>query len=113
MHSMRSETSDKNENMKTGILIKVHDSAGKQILAVADKELIGKKFEEGETCLEITESFYKGEEKTEEETIKAMKNAANINLVGKKAIALGIKAGIITKDSVIKIKEIPHAISIR
>jgi len=99
--------------MKTGILIKMHESSGKQLLAVADKELIGKKFEEGETCLDVTERFYKGEEKTEEEIIKAMKETANINIVGKKSIALGIKAEIITEDSVIEIKGIPHAISIK
>lgn len=99
--------------MKSGILIKIHQSAGKSILAVADKELIGKKFEEGETCLDVTERFYKGEEKTEEEIIKAMKESTNINIVGKKAVALAIKAGIITEDSVIKIKGVPHAISIK
>ncbi|MBL7100455.1 MAG: DUF424 family protein [Nanoarchaeota archaeon] len=93
--------------------MKVHESVGKKILAVADKELIGKKFEEGELCLDVTERFYKGEEKTEEETIKAMKDSQNTNLVGEKSIALGIKAGIITADMVIKIKGIPHAISIK
>ena len=66
---MRSKTSNKAENMKTGILIKIHKSAGKEILAVADKEIIGKKFEEGELCLDVSERFYKGEEKTEEEII--------------------------------------------
>lgn len=99
--------------MKSGVLIKVHVSAGKKILAVADKELVGKKFEEGERCLEVTERFYKGEEKTEEEAIKILKESSNTNLVGEKAIALGIKAGIITEDSVITIKGIQHAISIK
>ena len=64
-------------------------------------------------CLDVTERFNKGEEKTEEEIIKAMKDAININLVGKKSVSLGIKAGVITKDAVIKIKGIPHAISIK
>lgn len=110
---MRSKTSNKAENMKTGILIKIHKSAGKEILAVADKEIIGKKFEEGELCLDVSERFYKGEEKTEEEIIKAMKNSQNTNIVGKKSIALGIKAGIITEDAIITIEGTPHAISIK
>lgn len=113
MHSMRVKTPDKSKNMKSGVLIKIHESAGKKIIAVADKELIGKKFEEGERCLDVTERFYKGEEKTEEEIIKAMQESPNINIIGKKAVALAIKAGIITEDSVIKIKEIPHAIVIK
>lgn len=98
--------------MKSGVLIKIHESAGKKITAVADKELICKKFEEGERCLEVTERFYKGEEKTEQEVLNILKESANTNLVGKKAIKLGIKAGIITEDSIITIKGIPHAISV-
>ena len=113
MYGMRGETPYKSENMKSGILVKIHESSGASILAVADKELVGKKFEEGELCLDVTERFYGGEEKTEEEIISLMKESQNINLVGEKAVALGIKAEIITQDSVIKIKGIPHAISIK
>jgi len=99
--------------MKSGVLIKTHESAGKKITAVADKELIGKKFEEGERCLDVTGRFYKGKEKTEEEALKILKESTNTNMVGKKAVALGIKSGIITEDSIILIKGIPHAISIK
>lgn len=101
------------KNMKSGVLIKVHESMGKKIVAVADKELIGKRFEEGERCLDITERFYKGKEETEEEILKILKQSTNTNFVGKKAVALGVKAGIITKDSIITIKGIPHAISLK
>ena len=113
MYGLRSKASDKNKNMKSGVLIKIHESSENQILAVADKELIGKKFEEKGICLDITERFYSGEEKTEEEIIKAMKESTSVNIVGIKAINLGIKAGIITEDTVIKIKGIPHAISVQ
>ncbi|MBM3200106.1 DUF424 family protein [Candidatus Woesearchaeota archaeon] len=96
--------------MKSGVLVKIHESADKSILAVADKELVGKTFEEVDMCLNVSERFYKGEELSEEEVIKLMKNATNMNIIGKKAIAIGIKAGIITEDNVIKVKGIPHAI---
>ena len=36
----------------------------KNIVAVCDSELLGKKFESGKFQLDIKESFYKGEEKT-------------------------------------------------
>ena len=101
------------KNMKSGVLIKIHESAGKHIVAAADKELIGKKFKEGEICLDVSERFYNGEEKTEDEIIKIFKDSTNINIVGEKSVALGIKAGIITEESVIKIQGIPHAISIQ
>ncbi|MBU4501930.1 MAG: DUF424 family protein [Nanoarchaeota archaeon] len=99
--------------MKSGVLIKIHESTGNQIVAAADKELIGKKFKEGEICLDVSERFYKGEEKTDDEILKIFKDSSNTNLVGEKAVALGIKAGIITEDSVMKFEGIPHAISIR
>jgi len=99
--------------MKSGVLIKIHESMGKKIVAVADKELIGKRFEEGERCLDVTERFYKGNEETEEEVIKILKQSTNTNLVGKKSVALGIKAGIITEESIVTIKGIPHAISLK
>jgi len=98
--------------MKTGVLVKIHESAGNSILAVADEDLIGKTFDEGDLHLEITERFYKGEEKSEEEIIALMKGSTNTNIVGEKSIAIALKAGIITEDSVIKIQGIPHAISI-
>ena len=99
--------------MKSGVLIKIHESRGKRIVAVADKELIGKRFEEGERYLDITERFYKGKEETEEEILKILKQSTNTNLVGKKSVALGIKAGIITQESIIMIKGIPHAIGLK
>lgn len=89
--------------------IKIHNTGGRIVIAVADKELIGKTLEENNLELKITERFYKGEEKTEEEIIKILKEATNINLVGKKAINAALKAGIISKENILTIQNIPHA----
>ncbi len=99
--------------MKSGVLIKKHKSVDKEIVALADKELIGKTFEEGDLCLKVTERFYDGDEKTEEEIIKEIKKATNLNIVGEKAIKIAVKAKVITKDSIVKIQRVPHAISIK
>ena len=91
------------------LIVKIHKTPDKRmILAVCDKELIGKKFEQEGLQLDLNSDFYKGEEKTEEEILNLFKQAYIINLVGKKSIMLGSKQGIIKE--VIKIKEIPHAI---
>ncbi len=89
--------------------VKIHKTESREIIAVCDKELVGKKFINGEMQLDISERFYKGEEKSEEEIIKILKNCSCANLVGEKSVRLGIKIGIISKDNVIKIKGIPHA----
>jgi hypothetical protein len=49
------------------ILVKIHKSY-RPIVAVCDSELYGKKILEGEKQLDLTGQFFKGEEKTEEET---------------------------------------------
>jgi len=93
--------------------IKIHKSY-RTVIAVCDSDLIGKKFEEGKRQLDIRENFYKDEEATEEEAIKLMQfqavEDATFNIVGKESIMAAIKAGIITKSSVSKIKGIPFAL---
>lgn len=94
------------------IYLKVHAdllNPGNQIISLCDADLIGKRFEDGKRQLYVTEQFYKGEVKTEEEIIRILKYAQNINIVGKESISLALKAKIIDKNHVMKIKGIPHA----
>lgn len=91
------------------IYIKVHQNPTGKILAVCDKELIGKTFEDSKLCLNVSERFYKGELVDDVKLIKLVKAYDNINIVGKNSINLFLKEKIITKDHVIKIKNIPHA----
>ena len=87
------------------VYVKIH----KSIVAVCDEELIGKEFKEGKLSLKVSERFYKGEKKSEEEVKDIIMNATNLNIVGKKSIKIALDLGIINKDSIITIKDIPHA----
>lgn len=97
--------------------IKIHNSYRK-IIAISDSELLGKKFTEDNMQLDLNKEFYGGEEVNEEKAIEIIKaeNAddSTFNIVGEKAIATAIKAGIIDDkpDSIIKIKGIPHALGL-
>jgi len=91
------------------IYIKIHKSNNQEILAVCDKELIGKTFRDKDICLKITEDFYKGKLVKENKAIELMKNNNNINIVGEKSINLAIKSNLISEDNIIRIKKIPHA----
>jgi len=86
----------------------------RDVVAICDKELLGKTFEEGKAQLEVKESFYKGGEKTPEETIKIMKQMstedATFNIVGKESTQTALKAGIIDQESIGKIQGIPFAL---
>lgn len=83
------------------------------VVAICDKELIGKRFEQGKFQLYAKENFYKGEEKTPEEVKAIMKSLraedATFNLVGEKTIAIAIEVGIIYPENVGTISNIPYA----
>ena len=89
--------------------VKFHIKGDRTVVAICDEDLIGKTFEDKKACVEITERFYKGEKKTEKEVVVILQEATNINIIGKKSIALAIKQGILDKEAVRKIKRIPHA----
>ena len=91
------------------IFVKIHKTKFRDVIAVCDSNLIGKKFEEKDLQLTITERFYKGEAMAEEKIITLLENAENVNIVGKESIKIGIKAGIIIKKNIITIEGIPHA----
>jgi hypothetical protein len=89
--------------------VKIHESARGRIIAVCDEELIGKKFEEGDLILDVSERFYKGEIKKEEEVLDILKNEKNLNLVGEKTIKFAIDNNLINEEHVKTIDNIPYA----
>jgi len=97
------------------IKIKIHE-AYRNIVSVADADLIGKKFVDGNLQMDVKESFYNGHEVDESKAIRMMKAAAaddaTFNIVGEKSVQAAIKAGIIDKKGIIKIKGIPHALGL-
>jgi len=95
------------------ILIKIHKSY-REVVAICDSNLIGKKFEQGKFQLDLKESFYKGEEynakKTKEIIKKMSAEDATFNIVGEKSIQCAIETGIFTKENTKKIQGIPFAL---
>lgn len=86
----------------------------RDIVAICDSKLIGKKFEEGKFQLDIKESFFKGEEVNEEKVLKIMEDMAKedstFNIVGEESINLALKAGIIKEEGIKKIQGIPFVL---
>ena len=77
------------------------------ILIVTDSDIIGKKFEEGNKQLDLTNKFYEGKEKSEEEVKNLIKEAYVLHLTGKEAVALGKELGLV--ENIIVIDGIEHA----
>jgi uncharacterized protein len=79
------------------------------ILAVCDKEHLGKTFEEGELCFKASEKFYGGEEITPQELEKLLFQVDSANLFGNKCVEIALKKELISEKSIITICGIKHA----
>ncbi len=86
----------------------------RDVVAICDRELLGKRFEEGKFQLDIKESFFRGKESSEEEVLEMIKKMhvedSTFNIVGEKAIQVALNAGIISKEGIGKIENIPFAL---
>ena len=95
------------------MFIKIHSSY-RDVVAICDSELIGKRFEEGKRQLDIRENFYKDMKVTKQEAVRIIKQQAaedsTFNIVGEKAIEASIEAGVINEDSVDMIESIPFTL---
>lgn len=89
--------------------LKIHEVDGKKVVAVCDRALLGRSFEDGEISVEITERFYKGEIVSRSEVISVLQDAENINLFGDMAVGCAIESGLIDEEGIIRIAGIPHA----
>ena len=91
------------------MFMKKYEVDGKVIVAVCDKNIIGKKFKEGNLVLKLDESFYKGCEASEDEIKEALVCASIANIAGERSIACAVGCGCVDPDTVIYIDGIPHA----
>ncbi|HEA46261.1 MAG TPA: DUF424 family protein [Candidatus Pacearchaeota archaeon] len=86
----------------------------RDVVAICDKELLGKKFEEGKFQLDVKENFYKGELVSEEEAIKISesfsKEDSTFNIVGENSIKVALKTRMIEKEDVGEVEGIPFAL---
>ena len=91
------------------LIVKKHVNKNRLILAVCDKTLLNKKIENKEIILDLTSDFYKGESVDNKEFLELIKRAYILNVVGESAISLLVKAKIINKANVKKVKDTPYA----
>ena len=90
--------------------LKVHEGQKGKVVAVCDRELLGRVFESGGAVLDLAlyKDFYKGDLTGEEEVAKALANFWSANLVGEKAVGCALKLGLARKEDVIYIAGVPH-----
>lgn len=90
------------------MIVTMHHTPHGLLMALCDSSLLGQKISEETLQLDLTGRFYHGEEKTKEEVKKIIKIAYNINAVGEESIALLLEEGLVSKEGVKRIKNVPY-----
>lgn len=95
------------------IIINIMNSY-RDVVAVCDSEIIGKRFEEGKFQLDLTGGFFRGEEIDEKRAVDIMKRMsredATFNIVGENSVNAALEAGIIEEEGIKKIQGVPFAL---
>ena len=95
------------------MLIKVH-KATRLAVALCDSDLVGKVFNEGKYQLDLTGTFFLGEEKDKEEISELLdfyrKEDACFNIVGEKSCGVALKIGLISEKGILRVDGVPFAL---
>ena len=90
------------------IFCKVHGTGSNTVLAVCDKEILGKTLKEGKISFSASQSFYKGAEVGEEELRKKIREFGNVNIVGNKAVSIALEEKLVSQESIVEIAGVKH-----
>ncbi len=90
------------------MIAKKHLIQGRLFLALCDSELKGKIFEDKTKILNLSSSYFDGEEMGEERIIALLNNAESIHAVGEECVKLLLKVKMIEEQDILKVKNAPH-----
>jgi len=90
--------------------LKIHETDKGKIVAACDRELIGRVLEEGDVCLDLKtyKDFYVGELADKNSIKEALADFSSANLVGKKVVGIAVEDGVISKEYIKYIKDVPY-----
>ncbi|PUA33265.1 MAG: hypothetical protein B7O98_02185 [Zestosphaera tikiterensis] len=96
------------------VYVKVHkteedESGFGSVVAVCDKDLLGRTFRENEVILTINAEFFEGFLTTLDEALEYIRRAAIAVLVGEKAVSKAVSEGLVHPEAVLTVEGIPHA----
>ena len=93
------------------IYIKLHETEKGAIVAMCDKELLGKEFKEGKRELDLKKysDFYKGDlvNKSTAEKMISKESIYTANIVGKESVEVCIEKGLASGQDVAMIAGVP------
>jgi hypothetical protein len=79
------------------------------LLAVCDKDLLGKELKHGKVIFRVREEFYKGPLVNLDEAINLVRQSTVVNMVGGGIVKKAVEEGLIHPDAILLIQGVPHA----
>lgn len=95
------------------ISVRRHAAGNELLVAACDAALLGRRFEEGELCLELRAGFYEGERVDRRLFLEVLSLATIANLAGEETVGAAVEAGMVDPECVIRIGGVPHAQLVR
>jgi hypothetical protein len=91
------------------IYVKVHRSPGEVLVAVCDREILGRCFSEGDIRLEVSKAFYKGELVSLGRLSEFLSNASMANLTGNWVVGEALDLGFLSEEHILEVSGVKHA----
>ncbi len=100
------------------VYVKIHVTTDisqdfREVVAICDEELLGKKFQEGDVVLHLNEEFFKGFLATLDEAMHHARNAPIVVLAGEASVDRAVKEGLVHPDAILRVCGVPYAQVIR
>lgn len=96
------------------MFVKIHQSY-RTVVAICDEDLLDKRFEEDNRQLEVRAHFFKGTQLNFKETVqlitRQIQEDASFNIVGKEAVQAAQEAGLIKKENILTIQNMPFTLT--
>jgi len=84
------------------------------VAAICDSEILGKRFEEGIRVLDVTKSFFGGEEieseKLRDLIVDLAREDSTFNIAGKNSVRIALECGLVSRMGVRIVDGIPFAL---
>lgn len=95
------------------MILKVYRMDREVLIAVCDRDLLGKTFDDGKLQLEIDPGFYGQDEVSVAEIEAALDGATIANFAGARAVSCAVSLGYVDRENVLLIAGVPCAQMVR
>jgi len=87
---------------------KVYKTPQATVLAVCDRELLGREFREDPVVLRVSATYYGGDVCDEKTLVHLLRDADIISLVGEESISVAVREGLADWRYVKRVQGVPH-----